>query len=460
MCREIVTLQVGQAGNQVGTQFWDALRKEHGINAQGKLASVEGESESSEHVATENSTAEVMFNPTSKEDAKWVPRGILIDLEPSTLDDVRNHHIGGLFRPANLIFGHSGAGNNWAKGHYTEGPELIENIQDRARREVESCDCPQGFQLIHSLGGGTGSGLGTLVLSALRDCYPDRITCSYSIFPSQSVSGTVVEPYNAILSIHQLLENSDMSFILDNEALHNVATNTLNVKKPGYTIMNQLVSQVLCGVTASLRFPGTLNADLRKLGVNLVPFPRIHFYLSSQGPISDRNTSDRTKLNIRELVTQCFSTRNMFCRMNPGDGKYIAAAMMFRGENIAENEVDDVVAQRNQKCDNEFIEWIPHNLQTSIIRAPSTTSPLSATLVSNHTGLCAIFQRISHQFGMLYRRKAFLHFYKDEGMDEMEFQESDKNVRDLITEYQDINGRNYDPDGPDMDVSDEEDYDI
>jgi len=251
-----------------------------------------------------------------------------------------------------------------------------------------------------------------------------------------------------------------MSFILDNEALHNVATNTLNVKKPGYTIMNQLVSQVLCGVTASLRFPGTLNSDLRKLGVNLVPFPRIHFYLSSQGPISDRNTSDRTKLNIRELVTQCFSTRNMFCRLNPGDGKYIAAAMMFRGENIAENEVDDVVAQRNQKCDNDFIEWIPHNLQTSIIRAPSTTSPLSATLVSNHTGLCAIFQRISHQFGMLYRRKAFLHFYKDEGMDEMEFQESDKNVRDLITEYQDINGRNYDPDGPDMDVSDEEDYDI
>ncbi|KAH9640350.1 hypothetical protein HF086_001702 [Spodoptera exigua] len=66
-------------------------------------------------------------------------------------------------------------GNNWAKGHYTEGAELVESVMDVVRKEAEPCDCLQGFQLTHSLGGGTGSGLGTLLLSKLREEYPDRI---------------------------------------------------------------------------------------------------------------------------------------------------------------------------------------------------------------------------------------------------------------------------------------------
>ena len=70
--------------------------------------------------------------------------------------------------------GQSGAGNNWAKGHYTEGAELVDSVLDVVRKEAESCDCLQGFQLTHSLGGGTGSGMGTLLISKIREEYPDR----------------------------------------------------------------------------------------------------------------------------------------------------------------------------------------------------------------------------------------------------------------------------------------------
>lgn len=73
--------------------------------------------------------------------------------------------VGGMFRPDNIITGCGGAGNNWAKGYYTEGAELIEGIVDVIRREAESCHSLQGFQMTHSIGGGTGSGLGSLVLS-------------------------------------------------------------------------------------------------------------------------------------------------------------------------------------------------------------------------------------------------------------------------------------------------------
>merc|ERR1712178_119301 len=153
---------------------------------------------------------------------------------------------------------------------------------DVVRKEVENCDAIQGFQICQSLGGGTGSGMGTLLLLKLRDGYPDRLTTTYSVYPSPKVSDTVVEPYNAVLASHQLLENADETFIIDNEALYNIAHNVLKINSPTYTELNSLIAQSCCGITCSLRFPGKLNCDLRKLGVNLVPFPRLHFFLISQ----------------------------------------------------------------------------------------------------------------------------------------------------------------------------------
>lgn len=85
------------------------------------------------------------------------------------MDSVRAGPLGQLFRPDNFVFGQAGAGNNWAKGHYTEGAELVDQVIDVVRREAEGCDCLQGFQITHSLGGGTGSGMGTLLLSKIRE---------------------------------------------------------------------------------------------------------------------------------------------------------------------------------------------------------------------------------------------------------------------------------------------------
>ena len=117
-----------------------------------------------------------------------MPRAILVDLEPGTMDSVRSGPFGQIFRPDNFVFGQSGAGNNWAKGHYTEGAELVDSVLDVVRKESESCDCLQGFQLTHSLGGGTGSGMGTLLISKIREEYPDRIMNTFSVVPSPKVS--------------------------------------------------------------------------------------------------------------------------------------------------------------------------------------------------------------------------------------------------------------------------------
>jgi len=360
----------------------------------------------------------------------------MVDLEPGTAEVLKQSSIGKIFKPDNFVFGASGAGNNWAKGHYTEGAEIIEEVLEVLRKEVENCDCPQGFQICHSLGGGTGSGMGTLLLLKIRDSYPDRMNCTFSVFPSPKVSDTVVEPYNAVLSSHQLLENSDETFIIDNEALYNISNNILQNNSPTYADLNELIGQVVCGITASLRFPGQLNGDIRKLAVNLVPFPRLHFFLVSQAPLVSQKNKSYVKLSVQELCTQMYQEKNFYANVKKEDGKSIACTMIFRGE-LSSSEIDTAVAELQVKHDSQFVEWIPNNVKTSVVDIGPTTSAVSATFVCNSTSLKGIFQRLATQFGAMYKRKAFLHWYKGEGMDEMEFQEADKNIRDLITEYQD-----------------------
>merc|ERR1712187_738135 len=162
------------------------------------------------------------------------------------------------------------------------------------------------------------------------------------------VSDTVVEPYNAVLSSHQLLENADETFVIDNEALYNISHNILKNKQPTYSELNQLIAQSTCGVTASLRFPGKLNGDLRKLGVNLVPFPRLHFFLISQAPLASKENKGYQLVNVQELINQCFSPRNFFSNVKPDDGKYMTASLIFRGP-MNTQEVDDQIDQRQKK---------------------------------------------------------------------------------------------------------------
>ncbi|XP_029367439.1 tubulin beta-2b chain isoform X5 [Echeneis naucrates] len=213
--REIVHLQAGQCGNQIGAKFWEVISDEHGIDPTGTY---HGDSD------LQLDRINVYYNEASG--GKYVPRAVLVDLEPGTMDSVRSGPFGQVFRPDNFVFGQSGAGNNWAKGHYTEGAELVDSVLDVVRKEAESCDCLQGFQLTHSLGGGTGSGMGTLLISKIREEYPDRIMNTFSVVPSPKVSDTVVEPYNATLSVHQLVENTDETYCIDNEALYDIGNST------------------------------------------------------------------------------------------------------------------------------------------------------------------------------------------------------------------------------------------
>ena len=334
-----------------------------------------------------------------------------------------------------LTPGQTGAGNNWAKGHYTEGAELVDSVLDVVRKECEHCDCLQGFQLTHSLGGGTGSGMGTLLISKIREEYPDRIMNTFSVMPSPKVSDTVVEPYNAVLALHQLVLNSDACFCIDNEALYDICFRTLRLSTPTYGDLNHLVSLTMSGITTSLRFPGQLNADLRKLAVNMVPFPRLHFFMPGFAPLTAQGSQQYRALTVAELTQQMFDARNTMAACDPRRGRYLTVACIFRGR-MSTKEVDEQllnVQTRNSGC---FVEWIPNNVKVAVCDIPPRGLSMAATFIGNNTAIQELFGRISEHFSAMFKRKAFVHWYTGEGMDINEFAEAESNIQDLVSEYQ------------------------
>ncbi|KAK6629165.1 hypothetical protein RUM43_002982 [Polyplax serrata] len=420
--REICQIQIGQCGNQIGFKFWEVIADEHGITPNGVF---EGNDLQQERL-------NVYFNEAR---TRYVPRAVLVDLEPGIVDSFHAGPFGELFKPENIVLGQWGAGNNWAKGHYTDGAALICEVLDVIRKEVEACDCIQGFQLIHSLGGGTGSGLGTLITDHIRQEYPDRIFNTCSVFPSPKISESVVAPYNATLSMHHLIENADSTYCIDNHALSDICLNTLRLSNPNFADLNHLISLGLSGVTTSLRFPGQLNSDLRKLAVNMVPFPRLHFLIIGFSPLTSPNMQSFKSLTVPELTQQMFDHKNIMSGSDPRHGRYLSVAAIFRGR-VSTREIDEQMYNIQDKNSCYFIDWIPNNVKTVICDIPPRGMKISGTFLGNSTCITEVFCRIERQFEAMLKRKAYIHWYTAEGMDIMEFVEAEANMLDLQEEYQ------------------------
>ncbi|KAL5993908.1 Tubulin beta-1 chain [Asimina triloba] len=292
-----------------------------------------------------------------------------------------------------------------------------------------------------------------LVLAWVREEYPDRMMLTFSVFPSPKVSDTVVEPYNATLSVHQLVENADECVVLDNEALYEICFRTLKLTTPSFGDLNHLISATMSGVTCCLRFPVKLNSDLRKLEVNLIPFPRLHFFMVGFAPFTSHGSQQYRAHTVPELTQQMWDAKNMMCAADPRHGRYLTASAMFRGK-MSTKEVDEQMINVQNKNSSYFVEWIPKNVKSTVCDIPPTGLKMAATFIGKSTSIQEMFHRVSEQFTAMFRRKAFLHWYTGEGMDEMVFTEAESNMNDLVSEYQ-----QYQDATADEDEYDEEDED-
>merc|ERR1712141_406306 len=148
-----------------------------------------------------------------------------------------------------------------------------------------------------------------------------------------------------------------------------------------------------------------------------------------------RGSQQYRSLTVPELTQQMFDAKNMMDACDPRHGRYLTVAAVFRGR-ISMKEVDEQILNIQNKNSSYFVEWIPNNVKVAVCDIPPRGLKMAATFIGNSTAIQELFKRISEQFTAMFRRKAFLHWYTGEGMDEMEFTEAESNMNDLVSEYQ------------------------
>ncbi|KAK2879281.1 hypothetical protein FQN49_001027 [Arthroderma sp. PD_2] len=435
--REVISLNVGQAGCQIANASWELYCLEHGIQPDGFLT----EERKAENPDT--GAFHTFFSESGK--GKYIPRTIYCDLEPNVVDEVRTGTYRQLFHPGQMITGKEDASNNFARGHYTIGREIIDEVVERVNRLAENCDDLQGFLLFHSLGGGTGSGFGTLLLERLATHFAKKSKLEFCVYPAPNLSTSVVEPYNSVLATSSTMELSDCSFIVDNEAIYDICAKQLTIERPGLENLNRLIAQVVSSVTASIRFGGYLNVDLAEFQTNLVPFPRVHFPMFAYSPIAQDSRATHETNSIHEMTMACFDPNNQMVKCNPRNGKYMATCLLYRGD-VVPKEVHSAVAAVRTKQTIHFVDWCPTGFKIGICDKPPQHVPngdmakadRAVCMLSNTTAIGEAWTSLCDKFDLMYSKQAFVHWFVGEGMEMGEFAESRENLAALERDYQEI----------------------
>jgi tubulin beta len=159
-----------------------------------------------------------------------------------------------------------------------------------------------------------------------------------------------------------------------------VCFNNVYLLFPAVGDLNHLISATMSEVTCCLRFPGQLNSDLRKLAVNLIPFPRLHFFMVGFAPLTSRGSQQYQALKVPELTQQMWDAKNMMCAADPRHGRYVTASAMFRGK-MSIKEVDEQMINMQNKNSSYSVEWIPNNVKSSVCDIPPRGLSMASTFV-------------------------------------------------------------------------------
>jgi len=446
--REVISIHVGQAGVQIGSDCWELYCHEHGINPDGTMMEESKEA---------NGSFSTFFSETGS--GKYVPRALFIDLEPGPVDEVQHGAYRQLFHPDQMITGKEDAANNYARGHYTVGKEQIDRFMDKMQRLAENCSGLQGFLIFRAFGGGTGSGFTSLLCERLSLEYGKKSKLEFSVYPAPELATAVVEPYNSILTTHTTMEHIDCAFMVDNEAIYDLCRSKLGIDRPTYVNLNRIIGQVVSSITASLRFEGALNVDLTEFQTNLVPYPRIHFPLATYAPIIGAAKAGHESFSVAEITNACFEPTYQMVKCDPRHGKYMSCCLLYRGD-VVPRDVNAAISAIKAKRSIQFVDWCPTGFKVGINNQPPTVIPggdlakvkRAVCMLSNTTAISEAWERLDRKFDLMYAKRAFVHWYVGEGMEEGEFSEAREDLAALEQDYIEVG-----MDGEDLDGGDDQD---
>eukprot|EP01083_Nonionella_stella_P057485 150877_1 len=444
---EILTLCIGQCGVFAGNEYINTIMNEHKLNKDGVFTGNINKTNDGLLLSKINTC----FTNIAKTN-QYTPRTLFMDIDSTALDTIRCSPLGTLLPSHRFIDnGYSEPSVIFPKGYYTDGMDLIDTAMDSIRQEIETYEYFQGVNMIHALSGGCGSGFASLLLNRLSDDYPRKYRFTHTIWPCLSPGyGSVLfaphngqfEAYNTILAVHELLDNSEINFVIQNGKLLALAVQKLKLENPTYDDMNWMLSLIMSGTTSPFRFISEpdLCSNLKKMDAYFRVFPKLHFLNLCHSPFFGKTNYKYNDHNV-SIVSGSWS--NDVSRVKQEDGKMLQTATFYRSnDDAAVNEMNKFMFLAHQSFADDFVQWIPNNTTSSFMydggfECYKDKTTLMATTVMHNTAIKGVFQRASALFARHYKRKTYLHFYKREGMELQEFVDADRDVRDLITELQD-----------------------
>jgi tubulin alpha len=214
------------------------------------------------------------------------------------------------------------------------------------------------------------------------------------------------KPYNALLTTHWLLDHTEISVLLDNEAMYEICQKHLDIRRPSYDTLNRLIAKAVSSMTTSLRFEGELNVDLSEFQTNVVAFPRLHFMITAMAPITTQDKKETTNNENRPITELCFSAQNVFAKLADFDAeedKYMAVSDNYRGQ-LKAKEANATVQWLKPNKKVTFVEWVPTGFKVGFNEVP-------AARVGNidETAISRVFsERIARKYDLMCSRRAFV----------------------------------------------------
>jgi tubulin epsilon len=464
----------------MGTKFWDLALREHAAHS--RLGHFDDALSSFFRNVDTRDSHDIPVGDGQHKIATLKARAVLVDMEEGVLNQVTRGPLAELFDCSHFIKDVSGSGNNWSHGHEVYGPQYHDQIMETIRTTAEQCDSLQSFFMMHSMGGGTGSGLGTYILEQLADHYSDVYRFTTAIFPSAD-DDVVTSPYNAILSLEKLILYSDCVLPVENQALMDIvetirgkqsrasggvgggssssstatASSIIDPRSKAdraqaYDDMNTVAAHVLTNLTSSMRFNGALNVDLNEITMNLVPYPRMHFLVSQLSPfvtfkdmrMKGKNSSSSSSSgggssgvesrSLQQTFNDALQSDHCLIKADPKRNTYLAMALMVRG-NVQISDINRNIQRMRPHLD--FIHWNPDGFKIGLCSVPPVGMDNSVLCLSNNLCINEVFTTLRTRMLMLYKRAAHLHHYT-EYMEQATIHQAVGEVSDLIQEYTDL----------------------
>lgn len=403
-----VFLHVGQAGCQIGEAIWPSLFQER--------------------------TGPEFFSSRSLEgDSRLCPRAILVDAEPKVVDRLLTPNAGYTFDPTSAVTAQSGRGGNFALG-YTGGrastldgrEELWAQAMQVMRMQTESCHGAHlGTLMTYSLGGGTGSGLGSRLLEEVRDLYPKIPLLVAPVLPISSGENPM-QCYNVVLALSWLQDLADGVVLYENDALMALAeaeSADAQHETTSLASMNSIIARDLIPHLCPEQI-----CDFGELLQTISPLPSHKFAQIFSAGLRQRfnyESETTTKLimdSLRRLPRSPRNSQNLF-----------SARCVVRG-----------VLEVSQQLKLELLERLggampiksaPIDLQTS--PQPLKTSPSSrVSIVMNWRRITKVFRDVYHQAQQKYASRMFLHWYENFGFGADVFAEAFETLGSVVKSYE------------------------